>query len=264
MTDDVRDRILGLLHAGPATVAGLSARLGLPGGVVSYHLKILEQGGLVRAGASRVVQGVAVPRYVSTAAAAAPPLRIPTPLPGLTWTGTGRFPVPVWTVGAGPGADAAIGASGSAPAHSKIGASGSAPPEPEMSAPVVPAGSPPGSGSAPATPAGDSFDDAGTSAASVPRQAGGGQAGGGRPSLAAGTEPPYLFAPEADVRTDLGPRLVEVRRVPLDDATFYEFATRLDALTREFAARATAGAPAAELAIALYRPTGEGAAGHGS
>ncbi|MEU8240846.1 winged helix-turn-helix domain-containing protein [Actinoplanes missouriensis] len=280
MTDDVRDRILGLLHAGPATVAGLSARLGLPGGVVSYHVKILEQGGLVRAGIPRVVQGVAVPRYVSTAAVASPPLRIPAPLPGLTWTATGRFPVPVWTVGADRGPDAAIGASGSAPAHPEIGASGSAPARSEMFAAGAPGGNAPGFGSALATPAGDSQDfglspaatardgderdsgdgsgDVGTSAVSVPRQD-----RGGRPSVVGGTEPAFPFAAAAGVRTDLGPRLVEVRRVPLDDATFYEFATRLDALTREFAARAAAGAPAAELAIALYRPSDAGGSGQG-
>lgn len=304
MTDDVRDRILGLLHAGPATVAGLSARLGLPGGVVNYHLKILEQGGLVRAGLPRMVQGVAVLRYVSTAAVASPPLRIPAPLPGLTWTGTGQFPIPVWTVGADRGPDAAIGASGSAPAqpeigasgsapaqpeigasgsapaHSEIGASGSVPARPEMSAAGAPAGNPPGFEAALASPAGDSQDfglspaattqgrderdsgdgagDVGMSAAAVPRQG-----GGGRPSMVGGAEPVFPFEVGAGVGTDLGPRLAEVRRVPLDDATFYEFATRLDALTREFAARATDGSPAAELAIALYRPSDAGGSGQG-
>jgi hypothetical protein len=54
-----------------------------------------------------------------------------------------------------------------------------------------------------------------------------------------------------------------VRRVPLDDATFYEFAERLDALAREFAARATPGAPAAELTILLTRPGGD-SIGYGS
>ena len=72
MTDDVRDRILGLLHAGPATVRWLAGVLGLPGGVVSYQLKRLEQDGLVRVGAFRTLRGVPTPAYVSTAAAVPP------------------------------------------------------------------------------------------------------------------------------------------------------------------------------------------------
>jgi hypothetical protein len=51
--------------------------------------------------------------------------------------------------------------------------------------------------------------------------------------------------------------------VPVDDATFYEFASRLDALAREFADRATPGAPVAELTIVLTRPAGD-RAGRGS
>jgi hypothetical protein len=50
----------------------------------------------------------------------------------------------------------------------------------------------------------------------------------------------------------------------MDDATFYEFAERLDALAREFAARSTPGAPSTELTILLTRPTGDATSGFGS
>ncbi|WP_433832144.1 helix-turn-helix domain-containing protein [Actinoplanes sp. CA-015351] len=257
MTDDVRDRILGLLHSGPATVAGLSGRLELPGGVVSYHLKMLEQVGLVRVGGSRVERGVPIARYVSTAAAASPPLRIPVPLPGLTWTGTGRFPIPVWTVDASGTPIAAVGASGSAESLSASaeGASGSAEVAGDLGVPVAP-------GVVPATTAGVSAKapvegvSAKAPAESVSAKA---PAEG-----VAGKAPAQRVSVEDSPRPDSGPRLAEIRRIPMDDATFYEFATRLDALTREFAARATADAPPAELAIALYRPPGEAAAGNGS
>jgi hypothetical protein len=247
MTDDVRDRILGLLHGGPATVAGLSARLELPGGVVSYHLKMLEQGGLVRVGSSRIERGVPVARYVSTAAAAAPPLRIPAALPGLTWTGTGRFPVPVWTVDAAmtPAPQEAEGASGSADA---------AEPGSEPAGGPNTAATPPGSGPAAVSPAGHAGRAAG-SGAIAPAQ---------RTSPDERPAPAQARSAAPAIRSQGGPRLAEVRRIAMDDATFYEFASRLDALAKEFAGRATADAPAAELAIALYRPPGEAADGNGS
>ena len=228
MTDDVRDRILALLHAGPATVAGLAARLGLPGGVVSYHLKMLEQGGQARVGAIRSEGGVPVPRWVSTASAARPPFLVPAPLPGLTWTGTGRFPVPVWTT-----ATEETVTSGSAPAAVEPAAMAS-PAVSEAPAPGAPAADAPGSvAPAPGAPAGP----------------------GDRPELP---------VPRQARRNPAGARLAEARRVPMDEATFYEFAARLDTLTREFAARSTPGAPPAELTVVLYRPDGDAAAGHGS
>ncbi|BBH69095.1 hypothetical protein ACTI_57800 [Actinoplanes sp. OR16] len=246
MTDDVRDRILGLLHTGPATVAALSARLGLPGGVVNYHLKMLEQSGLVRVGASRRERGVTVPRYVSTAAAAQPPLRVPAPIPGLTWTGTGRFPIPLWTVAAAhttpDGAPETAALPVAAYPAAAVGASGSrdtsGSPEPLE---------PPSPHSSPAQNPSQLAPSQLAPSPRAPMEAGDAQ----------------LAAAQAE-RSPAGPRLVDVRRIPLDDATFYEFASRLDALTREFAARATADAPAAELAIALYRPPSEAATGNGS
>ncbi|RZU50084.1 regulatory ArsR family protein [Krasilnikovia cinnamomea] len=206
MTGDVRDRILELLSSGPATVAGLATRLDLPGGVVSYQLKLLEQAGLVWVGASRTVRGVPTPVYVSTAAAVPPPLAAPAPLPGLTWTGTGRFPAPVWTTDLP--ADAPTGSM--SPASER---GGNLVPEPEVA----------GAGSAIPDPR-----------RSNPR------------------------------RPDPFPPRVDVRRVPLDDATFAEFAARLDALTREFAARAAPGSPAAEVAVTFCRPPGAPALGYGS
>jgi hypothetical protein len=71
--------------------------------------------------------------------------------------------------------------------------------------------------------------------------------------------PPARPAVNPAVRS---PRLLDVRRIAVDDATFYEFAERLAGLVRDFAARGTPGAPAAELAVALYRPADD--AGFGS
>ena len=192
MTGDLGDRILALLGAGPAGVADLAGRLEAPGGVVSYQLKILEQAGLARVGAERLVRGVRIPVYVSTAAAAAVPAG-PAALPGLTRVAGGRFPIPLWTVD-----------------------------EPRAAS------------------------DPGSTAAGVPTTAG--------PS------------PMPAARSDARPRLVDVRRIPVDDATFYEFAIRLHALAEEFAGRATPGAPTAELAVTLHRPPGDDVtvAGRGS
>jgi DNA-binding transcriptional ArsR family regulator len=78
MTDDARDRILGQLRTGPATIARVSAGLGLPEGVVSYHLKLLEQAGLVRVAGTRRLRGVPERTYVRTAADAPSPARVPT------------------------------------------------------------------------------------------------------------------------------------------------------------------------------------------
>lgn len=198
MTGDVRDRILELLGAGPAEVAALSERLGLPGGVVSYELKRLEQAGLVRVGATRTVRGVPTPVYVSTAAAAAPALPVPEPLPGLTRTEGNRFPVPLWTV---------------RPATAE----------------AAPTRTP---GAEPAAP---------------------------------GAAEPVVVAPRSGRhRSDTRPRLFDIRRIPVDDATFYEFAERLEALAEEFAGRADPDAAAAELTIVLHRPAAAGDEGHGS
>ena len=187
MTDGVRERILDVLGAGPATVAGLAERLDAPGGVVSYHLKRLEQDGLVRVGASRTVRGSKVPAYVGTAAAQVPASPAPAPLPGLAFVG-GDYPVPLWTV-------------------------------------------PPGEPLAPAD----------------------GRAPGDRTTAVRGDSSSAV--PEQQRAADRGPLLAQVRRVPMDDAVFHEFATRLDELAREFAARAVPGAPEAELAVTMRRPS---------
>jgi len=247
MTDDVRDRILGLLHAGPATVRRLAAVLGLPGGVVSYQLKRLEQDGLVRVGASRTVRGVPTPVYVSTAAAVPPPLPRLVPLPGLTWTGTGSFPLPVWTV---PHPTGLVADSFSASAGP-----GSVPRRDARPAGAL-AGRP-----APAEPAPAELEPVEPEPVELePEPASGGVTAVRVPEMR-GPQPERLAWPAAPGR---GPRMIDVRRIPADDATFYEFAARLEALVSEFAARATPGAPAAELGVSLHRPDGDPAAGNGS
>jgi DNA-binding transcriptional ArsR family regulator len=90
MTDDARDRILGQLRTGPTTIARVSAGLSLAEGVVSYHLKLLEQAGLVRVvTGTRTPRGVRERTYVRTAplsppdGAAGPGTRIEQSLSGL-------------------------------------------------------------------------------------------------------------------------------------------------------------------------------------
>lgn len=241
MTDDVRDRVLGLLHAGPATVQRLAAVLGLPGGVVSYQLKRLEQDGLVRVGYSRTVRGVPTPSYVSTAAAVPPPLPMPVPLPGLTWTGTGSFPLPVWTVPPAPAASSVV------PASSAAAEPGPVPPQDARRRDAT-GGRPALAEPDPRT--GRSAVTTRPGPARVPEMPG------------SGPRPDRPAWPAA--APGRGPRMIDVRRIPADDATFYEFAARLDALVREFAARAVPGAPAAELSVSLHRPDEDQAAGYGS
>jgi hypothetical protein len=319
MTADVRDRILGLLSSGPATVARLSAGLGVPGGVVSYELKLLERDGLVRVGATRPEQGVATPVYVSTAAAAAPPLRVPAPLPGLAWIGDEPYPTPLWTVPqplpAPTGPDPAVGgaatgnaapawdvppagdagAPGDRPSAGDDTPAGAEPGEPEIEqaggtggATVVAytgirfptrAGRAPAGRSAPGEttdddPAhdGDTADDdyrgGDTSRARRERRA---DANRGQPPRPMSERQASGWTPlpqsrrfdRADPESRRGPRLHDMRRVPMDEATFYEFASRLEALAREFAARATPGQAAAELTVLLTRPDGDATSGYG-
>jgi hypothetical protein len=261
MTGDVRDRILALLSAGPATVARLSTGLGVPGGVVSYELKLLERDGLVRVGTTRLDQGVPTPVYVSTAAAAPPPLPVPLPLPGLTWIGDEPYPTPLWTVPQPPGAGSAAGSRRETAAHPEpqpadapqAGSARRREPEP-VATPTLHEHRG-GAGSEPPAPG------AGRTPLPQPRRS-------ARPDLrhpgsgAGETQHPELGRPEFE--SQRGPRLHEVRRVPMDDATFYEFAERLAALAREFAARSTPGAPSTELTILLTRPTGDATSGFGS
>jgi helix-turn-helix protein len=303
MTDDVRDQILRRLSTGAATVSRLATGLGLPGGVVSYQLKLLERDGLVRVSGSSTIGGASAPAYVSTAAAAAPPLPVPPPLPGLTWTGTNPYPAPVWTTPQPPPSPTASSSLGTSPAHPapahRAAAPESAAPEsaapgsagPEFAGPEFagPGSAAPGSamaasatlgyaapGSAPTTARfadqADPTEPAAAAAANhdshqsyvdsrtAPRRLLG--AGAMRSQLA--SSPGVQGARPAITSRGRGPQLFDMRRIPLDDATFYEFASRLDALTREFAARATPGAPAAELFLSLHRPDADPTAGYGS
>lgn len=287
MTGDERDRILGLLSAGPATVARLVDGLGLPGGVVSYQLKLLERDGLVRVGTMRTEQGAATEVWVSTAAAAPPPLLIPDPLPGLTWTGDGPYPAPLWTAPQPPELGPALDeiAAGNRTRTAPVPAAQARDAGRPISEPV-PADEPRSAGE---QRAGESRSAAGPGPADDPAEheprpveirtdpgarpgaegwagvdwAGEPRYSGARPPSSPGPAPQPRRPVPADAEPGRGPRLAEVRRVPIDDATFYEFAGRLDALAREFAARATPGAPVTELTIVLTRPTGDGA-GYGS
>lgn len=293
MTGDVRDRILALLSAGPASVGRLATGLGVPGGVVNYELKLLERDGLVRVGTTRREHGVPTPVYVSTAAAAPPALHVPSPLPGLTWLADEPYPTPLWTVPHLPESPEPLptastrGADAGATRPAAGGASGAVgepfdaePAEPDLAdefASRITADFPSHTGiSFPTRPrrpgatlepteagaAGQgslrAFSEPGQGsphASSEPREA-------PAPSFPLPPQPHRFDRPDAE--SSRGPRLHDMRRVPMDDATFYEFAERLDALIREFAARATPGAPATELTILLTRPDGDPNTGYGS
>ncbi|AGL16995.1 winged helix-turn-helix domain-containing protein [Actinoplanes sp. N902-109] len=297
MNDDVRERILALLAAGPATVAILAERLKVPGGVVSYHLKRLEQDGLARIGATRHVRGVPTPAYVSTVAAAPRTLPASAPLPGLTWTGTGRFPIPLWTVDrpSAESADPADPADPARPAGAGDFATSVDPASTVAEAVRFGPGGPESLGTArrsvsvpaPRSAAEDrtaanfhptpttGYGIAGTSTADWPAEHSGRTRATAQPQQEAvrsqreavqsqqGVMQPQQAAAQR-ARYGPAPLLREVRRVPMDDATFYEFAERLDALAREFAERSVPGARTAEVAIALHRPPSGELAGYGS
>jgi DNA-binding transcriptional ArsR family regulator len=144
----VRHRILRLLLNGPATIGQLSASLDLLKGSTSYHLRLLEEAGLVYVASVRKVRGV----HERTYARVAKKIVVPDP-------------------------------------------------------------------------------------------------GGGQPDIVMRHALADLEAAPADAQ-----RMVDLRHVRIDTDTFDEFAERLGALARELSSRSTPDAPAADLAIALFRP----------
>jgi len=78
LSNVTRHRIWGLLADGPATITQLAARLGVLKGSASYHIRILEEAGVIHVVRTRKVRGVHE-RYYDRAARR---ITFPGPAPG--------------------------------------------------------------------------------------------------------------------------------------------------------------------------------------
>ena len=67
VSDALRSRLLDLLRAQPYTVKQLASTLALPPKKLYYHINLLEQHGLIRVVATRVVSGIIEKTYRATA-----------------------------------------------------------------------------------------------------------------------------------------------------------------------------------------------------
>jgi DNA-binding transcriptional ArsR family regulator len=65
--DSTRDRILAIIQYQPATAKQIADRLKVPPGTIGHHLQVLEEAGLVKIVARRLVRGV-VAKYYTRAA----------------------------------------------------------------------------------------------------------------------------------------------------------------------------------------------------
>ena len=67
MAEPLRMRLVMLLDHGDLTVKEMAAKLGVPPTRLYYHVRILEQHGLLRVASTRMVSGIEERRYASTA-----------------------------------------------------------------------------------------------------------------------------------------------------------------------------------------------------
>src|SRR5437764_670042 len=67
VSEPTRLRLLELLHDGPKTVKALATALGVPPTRLYYHIKLLEEHGVVRVDSTRVVSGIVEKTYAATA-----------------------------------------------------------------------------------------------------------------------------------------------------------------------------------------------------
>ncbi|HEX8033772.1 MAG TPA: winged helix-turn-helix domain-containing protein, partial [Ktedonobacterales bacterium] len=65
--DPVRTRILGIIQNQPATAKQIADRLGYSPGAVGHHLQVLEEAGLAKVVARRLVRGIVAKYYTRTA-----------------------------------------------------------------------------------------------------------------------------------------------------------------------------------------------------
>jgi DNA-binding transcriptional ArsR family regulator len=67
IADPTRTRILGIIQNQPATAKQIADRLKLPPGTVGHHLQVLEEAGLAKIVARRLVRGIVAKYYTRTA-----------------------------------------------------------------------------------------------------------------------------------------------------------------------------------------------------
>ena len=67
IADPTRTRILGIIQNQPATAKQIADRLKLPPGTVGHHLQVLEEAGLAKIVARRLVRGIIAKYYTRTA-----------------------------------------------------------------------------------------------------------------------------------------------------------------------------------------------------
>ncbi len=65
--DPVRSRILGIIQNQPATAKQIADRLKVPPGTIGHHLQVLEEAGLAKVVARRLVRGIVAKYYTRTA-----------------------------------------------------------------------------------------------------------------------------------------------------------------------------------------------------
>lgn len=67
ISEPVRSRILGVIQNQPATAKQLAVRLGATPGAIGHHLHVLEEAGLAKIVARRLVRGIVANYYTRTA-----------------------------------------------------------------------------------------------------------------------------------------------------------------------------------------------------
>src|SRR5947209_16719764 len=67
ISDRTRSRILGIIQSQPATAKQIADRLGASPGTIGHHLQVLEEAGLAKVVARRLVRGIVAKYYTRTA-----------------------------------------------------------------------------------------------------------------------------------------------------------------------------------------------------
>lgn len=67
ISDPIRSRILGIIQNQPATAKQIAKRLGATPGAIGHHLHVLEEAGLAKIVARRLIRGIVANYYTRTA-----------------------------------------------------------------------------------------------------------------------------------------------------------------------------------------------------
>jgi len=65
--EPIRERILRIIQNSPATAKQIADNLKIPPGTVGHHLQVLEEAGLAKVVARRIVRGIVAKYYTRTA-----------------------------------------------------------------------------------------------------------------------------------------------------------------------------------------------------